>query len=856
MEKETVNENINTKSSEEKLLLDIYHNMLYPPPIGKYNKELNLDSSLNMSSLSPILVENKRILLGDGSFSKVHLYLHKISKIKYAVKKINFLQAEKLSNHKNIIENEINIHGRINHPNIIRLHNVFKHYNNYFLILEYASKGTLFDIVRKKKGLTESVAFYYFIQTLNAIYFLHLHSIAHRDLKPENLLINENNILKLCDFGWSVKLNNDKRTTFCGTVEYMAPEIIKKQKYDETIDIWSLGVLLYELVHSYSPFCSEDSDILKIGDNIIQKSLSFKEGLSNEYKDLIKKILIKDSSRRIKIEEIYQHPFMTKYINIIYLQINSKSFSSENIRKENDKMNKNKNKCEKQELNNNNINKNKTLGIIYKKNNKTKNKGCFYKKINYNIKKIVNNSNIINNKKFHDSKNNMNKEKSTRDTDLIFASIPSEPSPKIIPDSKNYKEIKKVSTIFCLNKINNNKIINKNKSILISNSIKNKKNVIQKEDKLKKGIKYDNIISHVKSFSLGQNDMDIKDNKLRIIISINNTQNKNYIKKNKSIKNNSSSTKNKKSMSKYLEDNYIKTCNKKENKKINQTYLFEHKTLLHTNSNNNLTQYNFQDYKNFQINSQRSKEKNIKDNSYINNNYIKTDNNNTSQFISMINSNNYSNIIIHNHSQTKNKNKLTKTPRINNGYSRYLRRIKSDYYKRLNLNNNIQKKSTKGKDIIEKTIKSISSNNNNNFSKSDTNSKSYISNKTIEYNNKNRFNNTINIVKSPTSKTNRNIFYPNFTQNFGINMVGHGYSYNNINNKIKIKNSIIRKNRSAKNKKIIKMPNTKKASNDIIFDINSKKNEINKEFKEKQFSIINSKQKRVRKNKIINKNSF
>ena len=66
-----------------------------------------------------------------------------------------------------------------------------------------------------KKRLTERVAFYYFIQTLNEIYFLHLHSITHRDLKPKNLLINENNILKVCDFVWSVKLNNDKRTIFC-----------------------------------------------------------------------------------------------------------------------------------------------------------------------------------------------------------------------------------------------------------------------------------------------------------------------------------------------------------------------------------------------------------------------------------------------------------------------------------------------------------------------------------------------------------------------------------------------------------------------------------------------------------------
>ena len=317
MRKETVNVDNNKKSKEEKLLLNIYHNKLYPPPIGSYNKDLIFDSSINMSSLSPLLFKNKPIMLGEGSLSKVQLYFHKQSKIKYAVKKMNLLQIEKLSHNKNIVDNEINIHGRINHPNIIRLYNIYKYKNNCYLILEYASNATLFEIIREKKGLSEGVAFYYFIQTLNAIYFLHLHSIIHRDLKPENLLINENNILKLCDFGWSVKLNNNKRTTFCGTVEYMAPEIIKKQKYDESIDIWSLGVLLYELVHSYSPFYSEDSDINKIGDNIIQKSLIFKEGLSDECKDLIKKLLIRDSSQRIKIEEIYQHSFMTKYINII-----------------------------------------------------------------------------------------------------------------------------------------------------------------------------------------------------------------------------------------------------------------------------------------------------------------------------------------------------------------------------------------------------------------------------------------------------------------------------------------------------------------------------------------------------------
>ena len=540
MSEQITNDNDNQKITEEKILLDIYNNMLYPPPIGKYNKDLIFDSSLNMTNLTPLLYKNKPIILGDGSFSKVQLYMHKKNKIKYAVKKMNLLKVEKLSQNKKLLHNEINIQGRINHPNIIRLYNFYKYNNNCYLILEFASQGTLFDMIRKKIGFTERIAFYYFIQTLNAIYFLHLHSIIHRDLKPENLLINENNILKLCDFGWTVKLNSSKRRTFCGTVEYMAPEIIKKQKYDETIDIWSLGVLLYELVHSYSPFFSGDSDIKKIGNNIVQNELSFKEGLSEEYKDLVKKILIKDSSKRIKIEEIYQHPFMTKHINTIYREINSNiNTLNINIEKDSDKKNVNTNiknskilLIKRIKLDNNTIKDNKTIGeIIYKKNEKMKNKGCFYKKVK--ISQIYNNNKLKNKNSEELQDKNLNKEKDKikRDTNFIFASIPTEPEPKLLPDSPYYKEIKKIKTNFYNEKkiftLHNNKEEPYN---IIANTSRNNRNIIEikKEEKIKTLFKNQNKISHVKSFSLGQNEptfTELKDNRFKIIISINNTQN-------------------------------------------------------------------------------------------------------------------------------------------------------------------------------------------------------------------------------------------------------------------------------------------------------------------------------------------
>ena len=317
----------NINDNEERInnkLLNLIKYKLFQPNIGCFYGNRKINSNLNFSSLEPILSNGKKILVGDGSFSKVFLYQHKTSKIKYAIKKINIPSFLKKTNNKNLILEEINIQSKIMHPNIIRLFNYFKDKNNInmFLILEYASKGTLFDYIHHKNGFDETEAFYFFFQAVNAIYFLHKNKIIHRDLKPENLLINHNNILKLCDFGWSVYLNNNKRVTFCGTVEYMAPEIVKNESYDYSIDVWSLGVLLYELIHSHSPFVVKDLNINKIENNILSKELRFKKDVSLECRDLIEKLLIKDAKNRMKIGEIFTHPFILKYINMITNFIN------------------------------------------------------------------------------------------------------------------------------------------------------------------------------------------------------------------------------------------------------------------------------------------------------------------------------------------------------------------------------------------------------------------------------------------------------------------------------------------------------------------------------------------------------
>lgn len=153
-----------------------------------------------------------------------------------------------------------------------------------------------------------------YVQVVQAVSFLHENNIIHRDIKPENILLDENLNAKLCDFGWSTESQCDEvRLTFCGTYEYMAPEIFENEEYNGSVDIWSLGVLLYELLHGKSPFVG--NSVFKIFKNILKEDIKFKRDIDTDAGDLILRILKTDSKKRPNIEAVMQHPYIQRHLH-------------------------------------------------------------------------------------------------------------------------------------------------------------------------------------------------------------------------------------------------------------------------------------------------------------------------------------------------------------------------------------------------------------------------------------------------------------------------------------------------------------------------------------------------------------
>jgi aurora kinase len=254
--------------------------------------------------------------LGEGSFGKVYQVKHKKTGAIYAIKAID-KRNKNNQDGKPYFRREIEIMYKVNHPNIVRLFSHFEDDDYCYFVMEYISKGNLFSVKNKQKSkcFEASTVASYMRDVVSAVYYLHNMDppIIHRDIKPENVLLHEDGKLKLTDFGWSNYIDgNVVRSTYCGTPVYLAPEMIKEIGHDESLDIWCIGVLMFELLTGDIPFVGNNMNVL--ADNILKTKISWPKDMNPHAKDLIKKILKSDPKERISIPDMLKHPFFTNNI--------------------------------------------------------------------------------------------------------------------------------------------------------------------------------------------------------------------------------------------------------------------------------------------------------------------------------------------------------------------------------------------------------------------------------------------------------------------------------------------------------------------------------------------------------------
>uniref|UniRef100_A0A8C8K070 non-specific serine/threonine protein kinase n=1 Tax=Oncorhynchus tshawytscha TaxID=74940 RepID=A0A8C8K070_ONCTS len=206
-------------------------------------------------------------------------------------------------------------------PCLIKTEDFFQTDDSYYIVLELMEGGELFDRVKSKNQIEESIAKLYFYQMLKAVEYLHNNGIIHRDLKPENVLLSSQDdvcVIKITDFNQSKILEESAlMRTLCGTPTYLAPEVFTDAVtvgYSRAVDAWSLGVVLFVCLAGYPPFHPNAQTGLSVRDQITQGIYTFIpskwDGISDDAKDVVKKLLVVDPNARLTIEEALHHPWL------------------------------------------------------------------------------------------------------------------------------------------------------------------------------------------------------------------------------------------------------------------------------------------------------------------------------------------------------------------------------------------------------------------------------------------------------------------------------------------------------------------------------------------------------------------
>ncbi|XP_050573654.1 calcium/calmodulin-dependent protein kinase type II alpha chain isoform X10 [Bombus affinis] len=253
--------------------------------------------------------------LGKGAFSVVRRCVQKSTGYEFAAKIINTKKLTARDFQK--LEREARICRKLQHPNIVRLHDSIQEENHHYLVFDLVTGGELFEDIVAREFYSEADASHCIQQILESVHHCHHNGVVHRDLKPENLLLAskaKGAAVKLADFGLAIEVQGEAQAWFgfAGTPGYLSPEVLKKEPYGKPVDIWACGVILYILLVGYPPFWDEDQHRLYA--QIKAGSYDYPspewDTVTPEAKNLINQMLTVNPSKRITASEALKHPWI------------------------------------------------------------------------------------------------------------------------------------------------------------------------------------------------------------------------------------------------------------------------------------------------------------------------------------------------------------------------------------------------------------------------------------------------------------------------------------------------------------------------------------------------------------------
>ncbi|XP_013772600.1 serine/threonine-protein kinase Sgk2-like [Limulus polyphemus] len=281
------------------------------PDFEKIDKPVDLGPT-EKNNVKPSDFEFLKVI-GKGSFGKVLLAKHKTEGNVYAVKVLQKKIILK-KNEKNHIMSERNVLLKnLEHPFLVGLNYSFQTTDKLYFVLDYINGGEVFFHLQRERYFPEPRARFYAAEIVSALGYLHSNGIVYRDLKPENILLDSQGHVVLTDFGLCKEglRGKDTTSTFCGTPEYLAPEVLRKEAYDKSVDWWCLGAVLYEMMYGLPPFYSRNTS--EMYDNILHKPLRLRTNISVEARNILEALLQKNKEKRLgsknDSEDVKNHEF-------------------------------------------------------------------------------------------------------------------------------------------------------------------------------------------------------------------------------------------------------------------------------------------------------------------------------------------------------------------------------------------------------------------------------------------------------------------------------------------------------------------------------------------------------------------